>query len=128
MNSVVMVGKLVGVSEVQQRGKWQQCIGLISVARPYKVKGEYKYDKFDFVAWGEYARRISTAKKGQIVGISAGMLEKDDENGKVYINVKGVTFYTNEMAEALMNQQSEDVDLEDMAGFAGIAVTEAPDF
>lgn len=127
MNSVVMVGKLVGVSEVQQRGRWQHCIGLISVARPYKVKGEYKYDKFDFVAWGEYARRISTAQKGQIIGISAGMLERDD-TGKVYINVKGVTFYTNEMAQALMNQQPVEEEMENIAGFAAIAASEVPDF
>lgn len=127
MNSVVMVGKLVGVSEVKQMGRWQYCVGLISVARPYKVKGEFKYDKFNFRAWGEYARRISTAKKGQIIGIPAGMLENDDE-GNCYINVKGVTFYTNEMAAALENQQTPEEAMEDVAGFAAIAASEVPDF
>lgn len=126
MNSVVMIGKLVSVGKLEQRGKWQLCRGVISVSRPYKTKDEYKYDSFDFVAWGEYARRIGTAKRGQIIGISAGMLEKDPE-GKIYINVKGITFYTTEMADAIGEHQIPDKAMADM-GFGAVAVDEIPDF
>lgn len=126
MNSVVLIGKLTDISEVVSNGKWQRCDGQIEVARPYKVKGEYKHDRFRMLGWGEYARRLNLAKRGQIIGIT-GMLEKDDE-GKVYINVKGVTFYTNETAEALTSRHGADEELEEVAGFAAIAVSEIPDF
>lgn len=127
MNSVVLIGKMVGCSEVKQRGRWQSCKGTISVSRPYKVKGEYKYDNFDFIAWGEYARRITTAKSGQIIGIWA-MLERDDDKN-IYLNIKGVTFYTNEMAEAIGSHPTSPMqELEDIGGFAAIAANEEPDF
>lgn len=126
MNSVVLIGRMVSISKLVSKDKWQRCDSQISVARPYKVHGEFKYDTFKLISWGEYARRICTAKKGQIVGIN-GILEKDDE-GNAHINVKGITFYTNEMEAALERQQKPEEEMEEVAGFAAVAVSEIPDF
>jgi hypothetical protein len=126
MNSVVMIGRLTGLSEIVMRGKFPYCTGTINVCRDYKVKGEFKYDSFDFRAWGMYAKRMQTAKRGQIIGLKA-LLERDDEKN-IFLNVKGVTFYTNAAAEAIESAMPVLEELHEIGGFAAITDSEVPDF
>jgi len=126
VNTVVLIGRMETIGKLIKHEKWQRCDAVINVARPYKVHGDFKYDRFKLIAWGEYARRITTAKKGQIVGIT-GILEGDDKGGAC-VNVKGITFYTNEMEAALERQQKPEEEMEEIAGFAAVAVSEIPDF
>ena len=127
MNNVSFVGKIIKVWDVTTTEHRQHvAAGHISIPRPYKIGGKFKFDVFTIRGWDKLADRLMCAKPGQIVGVT-GILEIDDEN-KVYLNIKTLFFYSyNEQAE--INESCvPDEQIEALSGFAGIQSSDIPDF
>lgn len=126
MNNVTLVGKVVKLWDCTTVGSVHHACAQVSIPRPYKVKGKYKFDIFTLHAWGLQGDRLLMAKPGQVIGVN-GILEVDDEK-KAYVNIRTTYFYSNKAASEIGERFPCDEEVAALSGFESISPTDIPDF
>lgn len=128
MNNVSLVGKVMKTYDITTtKSTAQMTACVISIPRPYRVNGAYKFDTFLLRARDRNAEMLLTARPGQIIGVT-GVLENDKENKTSYIYVRTLFFYShNEQAE-IDEACIPDEQIEAFSGFYGVMSSEFPDF